>query len=158
MEFEAVYETYYKPVYRFLLSLGRDAGLAEELTEETFFRAFEKLNTFRGECKLEVWLFQIAKNLYFSHRRRERRGLPQAPVEGESLVERLSRKETAAELHRALHRLAEPYKEVFTLRVFGELPYAEIAALFQKSESWARVVYHRAKNRLLMSLEGREDG
>ena len=158
MNFEAVYENYYKRVYHFLLTLGRDTALAEELTQETFFRVLPALQDFRGECKLEVWLFQIAKNLYFSHRRKEARPLPEPERSGEDLAEQLERKETAARLHRELHRLPEPYREVFTLRVFGELSYAELAELFQKSENWARVVYHRAKGKLLQRMEGREDG
>ena len=158
MDFETIYETYYRRVYHFLLALGRDAALAEELTQETFFRALPALPGFRGTCKLEVWLFQIAKNLYFSHRRREARTLPISVQGEEDLAERLDRKETAARVHRELCRLSEPYKEVFTLRVFGELSYTEIAALFRKSESWARVVYHRAKGKLLQRLERRENG
>lgn len=154
MDFETVYETYYKKVYRFLLTLSRNVLLSEELTQETFFRALEALPNFRGECKLETWLLQIAKNLYFSHYRSEkRRNVFQEPS-SENFEERIDQKELATRLYRELRKLSEPYKEVFALRIFGELSYSEIAALFQKSESWARVVYHRAKRKLLQRLGG----
>lgn len=54
-------------------------------------------------------------------------------------------KEQAIKIHRILHDLPEPYKEVFTLRVFGELRFGQIADIFGKTESWARVTYHRAR-------------
>ena len=64
-------------------------------------------------------------------------------VEGQ-LLER----ETAWELHKLLHRLDEPYKEVFSLRVFGELSFSQIGQLFGKSDSWARLIFYRAKTEL----------
>ena len=56
-------------------------------------------------------------------------------------------------IHAHLHELSEPYKEVFTLRVFGELEYSQIAQLFGKTESWARVTYHRAKMKLIEAMK-----
>ncbi len=56
-------------------------------------------------------------------------------------------------IHRVLHRLEEPYKEVFWLRTFGELPFSQIASLFEKAESWARVMYHRAKMKIKEELQ-----
>ena len=60
--FEEVYQKYLKEVYCFLLRLSGDREIAEELTQQTFAIAFEKLENFRGECKLSVWLCQIAKH------------------------------------------------------------------------------------------------
>ena len=61
--------------------------------------------------------------------------------------------ETAKAIHRVLHNMPEHYREVFWLRVFGELPYCQIAELFEKSESWARVTYHRAKIKIWEELK-----
>ena len=72
---------------------------------------------------------------------------------GESMEERLLTKESAFEIHRILHRLEEPYKEVFSLRTFGELPFRQIGDLFGKTESWARVTYHRAKLKIKEELQ-----
>jgi RNA polymerase sigma-70 factor (ECF subfamily) len=54
-------------------------------------------------------------------------------------------KDTALRIHLLLHQMKEPYKEVFQLRVFGELSFKEIGMIFSKTENWARVTYHRAK-------------
>ena len=128
-DFEAVYREYFPAVYRYLLSLCGEETLAEELAQETFFRALRRIGGFRGDCSLRVWLCQIAKNLYYSHRRREARRPEPVPEPS----------------YRAVHRLEEPYKEVFLLRQFAGLPFREIAELFGKTESWARVTYHRAR-------------
>ena len=69
-------------------------------------------------------------------------------LESAGLEELLLDRETSMDLHRRLHDLPEPYREVFSLRVFGELSYSQIAQIFEKSESWARVTYYRAKCRL----------
>ena len=60
--FEEVYAVYFDDVYRYLLSLSGSESTAEELTSETFFRAMDALDRFRGECSVRVWLCQIAKN------------------------------------------------------------------------------------------------
>ena len=62
-------------------------------------------------------------------------------------------KENARRLHILLHNLNEPYKEVFTLRVFGELPFSQIGELFGKTDSWARLIFYRAKKQLQEDLK-----
>ena len=62
-------------------------------------------------------------------------------------------KETAFAIHKVLHTLNEPYKEVFSLRTFGELSFKQIAELFGKTETWARVTYHRARLRIMEELK-----
>lgn len=155
--FEEIYRAHFQAVYRFACSLCGDAGLAEEITQETFFKAMQEIDGFRGECSLKSWLFQIARNDYLSRCRRQKRLVPweQAPerADEDGLEEQLLRRESAMELHRRLHALPEPYREVFTLRLFGELSYGEIAELFGRSESWARVVYYRAKQKLKEDAE-----
>lgn len=151
-DFEAVYTQYFRSVYKYLVSLCRDETLAEELTQETFFKALQQIGTFKGECKLYVWLCQIAKNAYFSHLRKEKprediKELDEVPDETQ-IEESLVQSETAFAVHKALHQMPEPYKEVLSLRIFGELSFVEIAHLFGKTESWARVTYHRARIKL----------
>lgn len=149
---EEIYEGYVRDVYRFALSLCRDEHLAEDITQETFFKALKHLKDFRGQCQLKTWLFQITRNEWLSRCRRDRRLIPleDCPEQAEdaSLEEQLSDREAAFAIHRRLHVLPEPYKEVFTLRLFGELSFAQIAELFGKSESWARVTFYRAKQKL----------
>ena len=154
-DFSEVYELYFKDVYKYALSLSRDAQIAEEVTQETFFKALKSIDSFRGQCKLYVWLCQIAKNTYFTmHSRDKRQGiLSEEPADWENLEEKLLTKESAFEIHRILHALEEPYKEVFSLRTFGELPFRQIGELFGKTESWARVTYHRAKLKIKEELQ-----
>ncbi|MEG1993979.1 MAG: sigma-70 family RNA polymerase sigma factor, partial [Oscillospiraceae bacterium] len=106
-------------------------------------------------CKVRVWLCQIAKNIFYdkvksnTYETDEQNDFPSS----ESLEQKFVDKENALQIHRKLHSLKEPYKEVFTLRVFGELPFSEIASLFSKTESWARVTFYRAKNMILEELK-----
>ena len=153
-EFQQVYELYFKDVYKYVLALCRDEHTAEEVTQETFFKALKSIDSFRGQCKLYVWLCQIAKNTYFSMAAKNR-SVPEAvPEESEDVLERaLMTKEAAFEIHRILHDLEEPYKEVFSLRVFGELSFKQIGQLFGKTESWARVTYHRARLKIREELK-----
>lgn len=154
MDFEEVYAKEFPVVYKYLLALCGNQALAEELAQETFYRAIQSSGTFRGTCKLSVWLCQIGKNLYISQLRKEQRRKPFSLEEAEQQAahsdpeEALLLRDTAMDLHRLLHALPEPYKEVFSLRALGELSFAQIGELFGKSESWARVTYHRAKLKL----------
>ena len=72
-DFEAVYREHFADVYRYVLALSRDEAVAEEITQETFFRALSSIEEFRGECQLRVWLCQIARNRYLSHCREGKR-------------------------------------------------------------------------------------
>lgn len=147
-DFEEIYSEYFDIVFQYTLALCKDKTWAEELTQEAFFKALKNIDAFRGECKLSVWLCQIAKNTFYTEAKRQQRqvGYPAevAPI-NEGIEEKLLDKETAFELHKSLHQLNDPYNEVFWMRAFGELSFAEIGSLFGKSENWARVTYHRAK-------------
>ena len=150
--FQEVYNLYFRDVYRYALSLCRNESVAEEITQETFYKALAKLNSFDGKCKISVWLCQIAKNTYISMCRKDKRLKHSADAEllqdNESIEEIFFDKETAFAIHKVLHTLDEPYKEVFSLRTFGELSFKQIAELFGKTEEWARVTYHRARLRI----------
>lgn len=152
MDFEDIYKEHFFSVYKYILSLCRDTDLAEEVTQETFYRAMESFGRFRGECSVFVWLCQIAKHTYFRHTKRQKRlrpmetSVPAEKVPGPEAW--FLDSETARLLHRFLHEMDEPYKEVFTLRIFGELPFQQIGELFGKTDSWARLVFYRAKNAL----------
>lgn len=155
-EFERLCHDEYQTVRLFLVRLCGDAALAEELTQETFYQAMRGWKKFRGQCAASTWLCGIAKRQFFQYCRKPRplpvEQLPEVP--GESVEDRLLRKETRLEAHRLLHDLPEPYKEVLTLRTFGELTHEEIGALFGKTAAWARVTYYRGRQMLAAMLEG----
>ena len=155
-DFEEVYSLYFRDVYRYALSLCRNAALAEEVTQETFFKALENMDRFDGRSKISVWLCSIARNTYFTLCRKEKRFQCEIPAESlptdASPEQLLVTREEAFAVHRILHGMEEPYKEVFSLRTFGELSFRQIAQLFGKTESWARVTYHRARLKIKEEL------
>ena len=157
--FRDIYEQNVNEVYRFLLSLCRDESLAEDLTQETFLKALSAIDSFRGECKMSVWLCQIAKNLFYKQYHKSKNTLPVEPDHIDPIVQDpgpesdvLLRQETGNIL-KHLHTLNDPYKEVFMLHIFGEVPLKEISALFGKSDSWARVTFYRAKAEIIEKLK-----
>ncbi|MBQ8548797.1 MAG: sigma-70 family RNA polymerase sigma factor [Lachnospiraceae bacterium] len=163
MEFEELYNTYFKDVYRYVLRLSGDAHVAEEVTSDTFFKALKAIHKFRGDCDVRVWLCQIAKNCYYSFLKNigraeniDTRELLSLADPEMSVEERLTRKETAKELQELLHRLPEPYKEVFMWRTYAELSFKQIGQMFGKTDNWACVTYHRAGTMLRKGLEESE--
>ena len=154
-DFEAVYRQYFADVYKYALALSRDEQTAEEVTQETFFKALTAIDSFRGDCQLRVWLCQIARNQYLTLCRERKKFTDAEPEPGDSGIEEgFADREDARRLHILLHALPEPYKEVFSLRTFGELPFSQIGELFGKTESWARVTYFRARRRLKEAYDG----
>ena len=154
-DFEAVYRQYFADVYKYALALSRDETTAEEVTQETFFKALTAIDSFRGDCQLRVWLCQIARNQYLTLCRERKKFTDAEPEPGDSGIEEgFADREDARRLHILLHALPEPYKEVFSLRTFGELPFSQIGELFGKTESWARVTYFRARRKLKEGFDG----
>ena len=156
---EALYQLYFKDVFLYIKALSKDEHIAEEMTQETFFKAMKSINSFKGECDIRVWLCQIAKNSYYTYGRKKKRLVPEEEAEEKittteqnSFESRLLEKEQAVAIHKILHNLEEPYKEVFHLRVFGELSFREIGEVFGKTESWSRVTFHRAKVKVMEQL------
>jgi RNA polymerase sigma-70 factor (ECF subfamily) len=149
VDFEELYDQYADDVYHFTLSLCGNPHIAEEITSETFIKAIGSIDKFKGKCTLKSWLCQIAKNTFYTDAEKRKRFTElDGNIPCESFEIMFIEKASAFKIHKLLHVLSEPYKEVFSLRIFGELSFAEIGELFEKSESWARVTYHRAKFKL----------
>ena len=157
MEFEQIYTTYFRDVYLYIRKLSNSEHIAEEVTSETFFKAMNSIDRFRGDCDIRVWLCQIAKNCYYSYLKKSGRTESldnvEIPEQSISLEEQLSQQDTAMQIQRMLHDVPEPYKEVFMWRVFAELSFKQIGQIFGKSENWACVTYHRARNKIKEKLE-----
>lgn len=155
---EELYKLYFHDVYLYIKSLSHNDDTAQDVTQETFFKAMKSLNSFKGECSVKSWLCQIAKNIFYNKCKADSRFTdaelsPETPDETVSFTDRIADSSQALEIHRILHKMEEPYKEVFSLRVFSELSFKQIAELFGKTESWARVTFHRAKVRIIDALE-----
>ena len=157
MEFEDIYREYFRDVYLFLRSLSANADIAEEVAQQAFEKALGAIDRFDGRSDVRAWLFTIARNTYYSHLRAGKKLSPLPPGDvnaaADSFVGRMADEETAFAAHRLLHDMREPYKEVFMLRVFGELSFERIGSLFGKSAAWARVTYFRARRMLAGQME-----
>lgn len=153
-ELNKIYEEYGKPVYRFLLRLTGDQNQADDLLQETFYQALVHIGKFQGRSSIYTWLCQIGKNAWLKECRRNSHyadtpwhdlRLPDSAVSPE---EALIQKEELSRIRQAILTLEDPYREVFILHVFGGLKLKDIADANGKSESWARVTYHRARNQI----------
>ena len=152
-EFEKLFNENREFVFKYLMKMTRDISLSEELTQETFFRAYMNYTSLRNKEKSSVWLCQIAKNTYFSwyNEQKKKDSLDDLEVaSGDvSIEDAFVQKELSQKALHCLHELEEPYKEVFMLSVFGDFSLKDISTIFGKSESWARVTFYRAKQKLL---------
>ncbi len=141
----------------YLRAVCKDEHLAEELTEQVFFQALKALPKFRGDCDIRIWLCAMGRNCYLSHLRKEKHTEDiddiQIPDPRKSIEETISDKQQALAIHRVLHDLPEPYKEVFSLRVFGQLSFQDIGGLFGRTANWACVTYHRARQKIQDQME-----
>ena len=148
MDFGDIYEKYFRDVYLFILTISKSADIAEEITQATFFKALKEYKNFKGDRYMKSWLCQIAKNLYVDQVRKKKIYSLEEVKEAAAFTdieESMIDKNDAISIYKILHCLEEPYKEVFTLRVLGELSFKEIADIFNKNDSWARVTYYRAR-------------
>ena len=159
-DFEEIYKAYFNDVLLYIRRLSKDEHIAEEVTSETFFKAMRDIDKFHGECHIRVWLCQIAKNCYYSYLKKTGKidkshdiELLDIPDPSKTVEERIAQKDEARQIRELLHDMQVPYKEVFMWRVFAELSFKEIAQIFQKSENWACVTYHRARNMIKERLE-----
>lgn len=151
-QLEDIYNRYFKDVFLYVYSLSGDKYIAEDITSETFMKALTSLDSFRGDSDIRVWLCQIAKNSYYSYLRKKKsfvdlESLPETASE-DNVEEEITTSETNRRAHEIIQNLKEPYKRVFTLRIFGELSFKQIGKVFGKSDNWACVTYHRARKNI----------
>jgi len=156
-DFEETYAQYEAMIRGFLMRLTGNTHLAEELTQETFYQALKHWDSFRGESSVSTWLCTIAKRLYLNVLRRK----PTLPLEQTreqavpDIADAIVDSDRVMAVHRLLHQLPEPFREVFTLRTFGGLSHGQIGSLFGKRDAWARVTYYRARQ--LLSQMAKEE-
>ena len=160
MDYEKLYSAYYMQVYSYIMVLAKNKDMAEEITQNTFYKAMTSKSKFKEKSNELTWLCSIAKNLFYDEVRKKQR-IADMPPDDELLAEEdmasaVVDSDTAYRIHLILHKLEEPYKEVFQLRVFGELSFSQIASIFDKTESWARVTYHRARLKIQERMDDYE--
>lgn len=157
MQFDEIYIKYFKDVYLYLLKLSGNESIAEDITSETFFKAMKKIDSYRGECSLYVWLCQIAKNTYYTYLNKNKRIVEFDESQIDEVVPGVDtledNQEELMKIKKYLHLIPEPYKEVFMWRVFADMKYDEIGNIFGKTSNWACVTYHRAKKMITDKME-----
>ena len=151
-DLEQIYKQYFETVNKYLFCLTHNSDISEELTQETFYKAVKKINTFKGECKMSVWLCQIAKNLWYDELKKNKKleNIEQtfSIQSEENLEEKIILNENKLELYKKLQKLDKQTREVIYLRITGELSFKEIGDILNKTENWARVTFYRGKQKL----------
>lgn len=151
-DIEQIYKEYFETVNKYLFCLTQNNDISEELTQETFYRAVKKINTYRGECKISVWLCQIAKNLWYDYCRKNKKLMNEDEIfniqEMNTLEEKVISNDEKISLYKKMQNLDEKTREVMYLRITGELSFKEIGVILNKTENWARVTFYRGKNKL----------
>lgn len=153
-DIELLYDAFFSKVYAYAVSISKNKAVAEDITSETFYRAIKNYKKIDDSKNVNSWLCEIAKNIYLDMLRKSKT----VPIDdfefsdNDDFQSKLDDSDSSKQVHKILHTLDEPYKEIFSLRVFGELSFADIGELFEKSESWARVTFFRAKKKIQTKL------
>jgi len=153
-EFEQLYKEYARQVYKYLFSLCHDEQIAEELMQETFYRALKSLKSYDGTCKIYVWLCQIAKHIWYQtlagNKKTQTTELsPEIASADHSVEDHIVLRDGKMSLFKELHLLAEPMREVMYLRLTGEFSFREIGEILGRDETWARVTFYRGKQKMM---------
>lgn len=153
--FRLIFERHHRLVFRFLYGMVGERNLAEELTQETFMRAYRNIAGLRNEAKLSTWLCGIAKNVASNALRSRRREVRAVEIDSENAAElrsdgiapdaQLLNTELKGVIHDALCRLGEDKRLVFTLKVLQQKSYEEVAAITGSSIPKLKTDLHRAK-------------
>ena len=152
---EEVYKEYSNTVYKYLFCLTGKEEIAEDLTQETFAIAIKQINKFRGDCKISVWLCQIAKHLWYKELKKSKKNknisindLNEEIEEAQTTEDIICEKEEKLKLFKDMQKLDEQSKEVMYLRMVGNLNFIEIGEILGKTPNWARVTFYRAKQKI----------
>ena len=151
-DMKKIYEEYCEVVNKYLFCLTKNYDIAEELTQETFYRAVKKISTYKGECKISVWLCQIAKHLWYKELKKKKRNISIEEIsdiqDSENLENLIINKEEKLKLFKDIEKLDEKSKELIYLRMVGNLDFTEIGEILGKTANWARVNFYRAKQKI----------
>ncbi len=152
---EEIYQQYSTIVYKYLCSLTNDTELSKELMQETFYSAIKGISNFKNECSINVWLCQIAKNKWKDHLSKTKKlniisfdDNIELSLLDNNIERSIDEKDEIIQLYKKIHKLDEITREVFYLRLKGELSFKEIGEILNKTEEWARIIFYRGKIKL----------
>lgn len=153
-DIEKIYEEYFESVYKYLMCLTHNEDIAEELTQETFYKAVKNIDSYKENYKMSAWLCRIAKNLWYDQCRKNKKI---AQIEEQDLINipdknlvenTVINNDKKINLYKKMQKIDEKYREVVYLRITGELSFKEIGNILNKSENWARITFYRAKRKI----------
>lgn len=152
---EKIYKEYSTTIYKYLFCLTQSKEISEDLTQETFVVAVKNIKKFRGECKLSVWLCQIAKHLWYKELNKKSRNsnvsfeeLNEGEIYDETLEETICARAEKLKLFKDMQKLDLKTRDVMYLRIAGDLSYDEIGEVLGRTSNWARVTFYRAKQKI----------
>ena len=157
---EEIYDEYSETIYRYLLSLTKNKDIAEELTQETFYKAVKNINKFRNESSIKTWLYKIAKNVWIDYYKKSSK-LKEVTIDDYSEIilyntnieEEILNKNDKVNIYKKIHKLDEIAKEVIYLKIGTNFTFKEIGNIFGKTEGWAKIIFYRAKIKLKEELK-----
>ncbi len=158
-DMEDIYKKYSQTVYKYIFCLSNgNSDLAEDITSETFAIAIERINEFKGHCKISTWLCQIAKFLWYKELKKKSK-IKFEQLENlesdEKIEDDFIEKEEKLQIFKNIQTLDEKTKDVMYLRLMGNLSFIDIGEIIGKTANWARVTYYRGKQKI---KEENEDG
>lgn len=152
---EEIYKEYSITVYKYLFCLTQNRDISEDLMQETFAIAVKDIKKFRGDCKLSVWLCQIAKHLWYKELKKKNKNanisfeeINENVLYDETPEQIICGKEEKLKLFKDIQKLDGKSKEVMYLRLIGNLSYEEIGEILGKTSNWSRVTFYRAKQKI----------
>lgn len=153
-DMEKIYEEYFETVKKYLFCLTHNNDISEELTQETFYKAIKNIHKFKQNCKISVWLCQIAKNTWLDSVKKNKK-IKDITEEEMFSIETLQTTEDTAlanqekiRLYKKIQQLDEQTRDIIYLRITGDLSFKEIGDIFNKTENWARIIFYRGKKKL----------
>ena len=164
-EFEDIYITYYKDVYRFLYKTsGGSQDIAEELTQDVFLKAFQQLSSFKAESSFSTWIYRIATNVAISAVRKKKNDTIRLDESvffnlSESQVDEALEDESEEQLQRlqrAMEKLEADERALVTLYYMEEKPLSEVAFILGMTEGNAKVKLHRIRKKLYIFIKDQE--
>ena len=162
--YEDIIDTHYASVYRLLLFLTRDAGVAEDMTQEVFASAWAAIQGFRGDASVKTWLRRIAYNLFLDAQRRRKReeafagGLRGSdPATGADPLDRIMTGEHLGRMYRAMEDLEGQERAVLLLHYLDGLSYREMALVLQQPAGTLKWVTHQALEKLRQQVIGKAE-
>lgn len=158
---EQLYKQHKDSVYRFFFRSTMNSHKAEELTQETFLRAFKGIGKFRGESSLKTWIFKIARNIQLNDLKKKSNHLEEFVDTTEVFPNQYNQYENLEKqiiIQRVLNNMKEQEQTFILLRDFQDFSYAEIAEILNENEGKVKIGIYRARKKFKKLYQEEEEG